>query len=71
MQRTKLFFPVLYIGYQQKMWPRLKVDIPASKTSRLNIDLSSWNVLNKENPSEVYSVSGLVYSRRNQVGKQD
>jgi hypothetical protein len=25
------FFHVLYIGYQQKLWPRLKVDLPTSK----------------------------------------
>jgi hypothetical protein len=33
------FFHALYLGCQQKMWPRLKMDLPASKKSRLEVYL--------------------------------
>jgi hypothetical protein len=31
LDRKASFFHVLYIGYQQKVWPRLNIDLPTSK----------------------------------------
>jgi hypothetical protein len=54
------FLHVLYIGYQQKVWLILKVDLPTSKIFGLKVILLTSKYLIKKNPSQVYPATCIL-----------
>lgn len=47
-KRASFFFHVLYIGCQEEVWPRLKVDLPTSKDLTLKVDFPTSTDLSKK-----------------------